>query len=148
MRIIVADGQVVVNPAALAAFQVLLEQLDVVHRLSDASFRQPRWADVPRSEDGLLRLVADGPDGYRGFLGGEAGSGHVALIGVLEPGRAVGSLLLRAFAEHARRAGARELSVVLDTEAGRRWDRRRFFLREGFTAVHGSALHFTKPLDR
>ncbi|WP_280270467.1 hypothetical protein [Nocardia wallacei] len=101
---------------------------------------------MPGSDGARPRLVAVGPDGYCGFSVASRVSG-MSLWSVCLSRDRVGSRLLRAFADHARRAGARELSVVLDTQAQRRWERRGSSCGKGFASVNGSALHFTKPLD-
>ncbi|WP_420107391.1 hypothetical protein [Nocardia asteroides] len=61
-------------------------------------------------------------------------------------GQGVGTALVDAFRRRATAEGATQMSVVLDTEPGGRWRRRKFFQSRGFTASTGSALHFHRQL--
>ncbi|MFD8249697.1 hypothetical protein [Nocardia sp. NPDC059691] len=125
------------------ALRALLEQLDQRHKLRDSSFlRSAHRVSAP-----MLHLVAIRRGEPVGWLAGNASTGHIALVGVLQTRQHVGSALVSEFAARARRAGAGELTVTLDTEPVGRWDRRRFFLRQGFIPVGHSALHFALPLD-
>lgn len=80
-----------------------------------------------------------------GFLAGNSSTGHLALIGVLQPRCGVGSALIRAFIERAQAAGAGQVRLVLDRPSGR-WGRRRFVEALGFTAASVSALHFHRQV--
>ncbi|MEW1734329.1 hypothetical protein AB0346_00045 [Nocardia beijingensis] len=125
------------------ALRALLEQLDQRHRLRDSSFlRSAHRVSAP-----MLHLVAIRRGEPVGWLTGNPSTGHIALVGVLQTRQHVGSVLVSEFAAHARRAGAGELTVTLDSEPVGRWDRRRFFLRQGFIPVGNSALHFALSLD-
>ncbi|WP_107657510.1 GNAT family N-acetyltransferase [Nocardia suismassiliense] len=132
--------------AALPAYRALLEQLDRLHLLRDSSFASPTWLHPCQAGDGSLRLLATRQGQAVGFLGGLPAIGHISIVGTVRPGSGTGSRLVWAFAEHARSAGASELTVSLDSEPSHRWVRRHFFESNGFTAQPGSALHFTRPL--
>ncbi|WP_280308283.1 GNAT family N-acetyltransferase [Nocardia abscessus] len=122
----------------------LLEQLDRRHHLRDSSFLQSAHHVSPPT----LHLVAVRRGELVGWLAGNPSTGHLALVGVLETRQGVGSALVCDFAGRARRAGAVELTVTVDTEPAGRWDRRRFFISHGFSPVNHSALHFARRLDR
>ncbi|MGY2119486.1 GNAT family N-acetyltransferase [Nocardia gipuzkoensis] len=121
----------------------LLEQLDRRHHLRDSSFlRSAHHVSAP-----MLAVVAVRRGKLVGWLAGNPSTGHIALVGVLETRQGVGSALVGDFAVRARRAGAAELTVTVDTEPAGRWDRRRFFISHGFSPVSRSALHFARPVD-
>ncbi len=142
MTIAVLDVQRDGVSTATAGYRRLLARLDE-HQLRDSCFQADRWL---RSHPGggWMRLVAHCGDEFVGFLAGLPATGHVSLLGAVTPCHAVGPALLTAFAQRARTAGARSLTLAVDSEPTRRWDRRRFFENHGFTAQAGSAVHFIK----
>ena len=121
----------------------LLEELDR-YRLQDGRFHTPRWTST--ADDGWVRLIAHQAGVLVGFLGGQPAAGHISIIGTLTPGHGIGEALVSAFARRAQQAGTTSLTVAIDTEPSQRWRRRRFFERQGFVKIQGSALHFAKPL--
>ncbi|MGW6729615.1 hypothetical protein ACWF9G_27250 [Nocardia sp. NPDC055029] len=128
------DGEHAVLPRLLAS-------LDELHRLRDSVFAAPtRVTGI--GEPDSIRLLAHREGQTEGFLAGNPYTGHLALVGLLQPRCGVGSALVHGFIERAQAAGADEVTVVLDTDPQGRWGRRRFFEALGFTAVSGSALHF------
>ncbi|MFE7720776.1 hypothetical protein ACFU44_17230 [Nocardia rhizosphaerihabitans] len=132
------DGEHAVLPQLLAS-------LDEIHQLRDSVFAAPaRLTGI--GEPDWIRLLAHRDGAAEGFLAGNPGTGHLALVGVLQPRRGVGSALVRGFIERAQAAGADEVTVVLDTDPQGRWGRRRFFEALGFTAVSGSVLHFHRQV--
>lgn len=134
----------IVDPAGSPAdLESLLTELEQRHELLDSSFAAPHWRV---SRPGWLRIVAREQQTPCGLLAGIPARGHISLLGATTARQRVGSLLISAFAQHAKTAGAQQLTVVLDSELRGRWDRRRFFEAVGFRAEPGSALHFTKDL--
>ncbi len=126
----------------MTAYQSMLARLDG-HRLRDSRFQTDHWLDQDTAR-GWARLVASQQGQLVGFLAGQPTTGHIALVGAVETGHRVGTALLTSFAEQARLALAPALTVTLDSEPTKRWDRRRFFERFGFRPQSGSALHFIK----
>lgn len=140
------DEQIVAVDEALATqaiYRTLLEDLDHHHQLNDSSFTGDRWLSA-QIDDGWLRLIAIRDGVLAGFLAGSPSQGHIALVGSLRPGHGTGSALLAEFTKRAIQAGARVLTVVLDTEIEGRWQRKQFFQARGFHALPRSALHFVK----
>ncbi|MGN2642385.1 hypothetical protein ACTD5D_40680 [Nocardia takedensis] len=121
----------------------LLAELDQIHRLRDSLFAAHQ---LMAAAPGYLRLIARTDGVLVGFLAGIPTTGHISLIGVTATRRGIGSLLVTEFGRRAHSAGARQLTVVLDTEPRHRWERRRFFEEADFHAVDTSTLHFAKPL--
>ncbi|MEV6361363.1 GNAT family N-acetyltransferase [Nocardia asteroides] len=119
----------------------LLAGLDALHHLRDSVFAAPTRTTGDGEPD-TIRLLAHRDGHAEGFLEGNPGIGHIAIVGVLHPRCGVGSALVRAFIDQARTVGAGAVTVVLDTDPQGRWGRRRFFEALGFTAEPGSVLHF------
>ncbi|WP_331760985.1 hypothetical protein OG225_43025 (plasmid) [Nocardia sp. NBC_01377] len=125
----------------------LLHALAAMHRLvADSDFAHPKW--LPELAPGArsTHLIAIHGEEMAGFLAGRPHDGHIALIGSLRPGVGIGAALVEAFAHHATAAGTPQLSAVIDTEATRRWQRRKFLENNGFRLLEGSALHFVRQL--
>ncbi|MCX4097708.1 GNAT family N-acetyltransferase [Nocardia sp. alder85J] len=145
MTVDVLDARTI-GAEASTDYERLLAALDK-HRLRDSRFRAARWLDR-HAEDAWIRLVACQHDGsFVGFLAGMPATGHVSIVGTLNPGRGVGSALLTVFSTRAAEAGASRLTVSLDTEPAHRINRRRFFAAHGFTSVQNSAIHLAAPLE-
>ncbi|SFN82513.1 GNAT family N-acetyltransferase [Nocardia asteroides NBRC 15531] len=118
----------------------LLASLDRIHQLRDSVFAAPSRLTGIGDPD-AVRLLALRDGTAEGFLTGKPHTGHLALVGVVQPRRGVGSALVRTFIQRVQQVGVEKVTVVLDTDPHGRWGRRQFFEALDFTAVPGSALH-------